>query len=55
MQSTIGSINLDNLFQTFWQAQQEYLADAVQRSNVIGDFMSSNPAIEVGQFLMKSL
>ena len=52
MQSTIGVINLDNLFQTLWLAQQEYLADAVQRSNVFGDFMSSDPAKEVGQFLM---
>ncbi|MFM0341792.1 PHA/PHB synthase family protein [Paraburkholderia fungorum] len=53
MRSTIiGSINLDNLFQTLWQAQQEYLADAVQRSNVIGDFMSSDAAKEVGQFLI---
>ena len=51
MQSTIGRINLDNLFQTLWQAQQEYLADALKRSNVFGDFVSSNPAIEVGQFL----
>jgi polyhydroxyalkanoate synthase subunit PhaC len=51
MQSTIGSINLDNLFQTLWQAQQEYLADALKRSNVFGDFVSSNPAIEVGQLL----
>ncbi|MGA7817175.1 MAG: hypothetical protein WCA53_30445, partial [Caballeronia sp.] len=52
MQSTIGSIDLDNLFRTLWQAQQEYLADAVQRSDVIGEFMSNNSAAEVGQFLM---
>ena len=52
MQSTIDVINLDSLFKTLWQAQQEYLAHAVRRSNVIGDSMSSGPAKEVGQFLM---
>jgi polyhydroxyalkanoate synthase subunit PhaC len=52
MQSTIGSTNLDSLFQTFWQAQQDYLANAVRRSDVMGDFVSHNPAAEVGRFLM---
>jgi polyhydroxyalkanoate synthase len=52
MQSTIGNINIDDLFHTLWQAQQEYLANAVQRSNVIGDFVPNNPATEIGQFLM---
>jgi polyhydroxyalkanoate synthase len=52
MQSTIGSINLDNLFTTLWQAQQAYLGDAVQRSNAIGDFMSKSPAAEAAQLLM---
>jgi hypothetical protein len=30
MQSTIGSINLDDLFKTLWQAQQDYLTEAVK-------------------------
>lgn len=50
MQSTFCSTNLENLFQTLWRAQQEYLADAVQRSDIIGDFASNNPATEVANF-----
>jgi polyhydroxyalkanoate synthase len=52
MQSIIGGINLDNLFQTLWQAQQEYLADAIQRSNVVADPVSMGRAAEFQRFLM---
>ncbi|MEQ5840082.1 class I poly(R)-hydroxyalkanoic acid synthase [Paraburkholderia acidicola] len=52
MQSTIGTLNLDTLFQTLLQAQREYLANAVSRADVIDDFMTNNPAIEAGKFLM---
>lgn len=52
MQSTIGGIDLDNLFQMLWQAQQAYLADAMQRSNVVGDAASSSPMTEAGRYLM---
>jgi hypothetical protein len=46
----VGTINLNNLFKTLWQVKQGYLADAVQRTNAIGDLILNNPPKEVGKF-----
>ena len=42
----IGITNFDNLFQTIWQAQQEYLLSTVQRFNAIDNSVSIDPATE---------
>ncbi|WP_028220324.1 PHA/PHB synthase family protein [Paraburkholderia oxyphila] len=52
MQSTVGSINLDSLFQALWQAQQDYLTEAARQADALGVSMPTNPAIESGRLLL---
>src|SRR5437867_3673469 len=55
MQSTIGNVNLDKVFESLSQAQQKFLENATQRHNFPGDLMGSDPIADARQFLMNLL
>jgi polyhydroxyalkanoate synthase subunit PhaC len=52
MQSTIGDLSLDKLFDTLSQAQRKFLEDAINQQNFPGEVMGSAPMTDAYQFLM---
>ena len=52
MQSTLGDLSLDKLFENLSQAQRKFLEDATNQQNFPPDVMGSDPMADAHHFLM---